>query len=647
MSNKKLKLRFHGKILDQLGIQAYHTPSAALSELVSNAWDADAHNVHITLPDISNQDAEIIIKDDGSGMTFLDCENRYLNIGYNRRELEKGATSKGMRPILGRKGIGKFAGFGISEKIHIRTISEETGEETCFELNINELRGDSYIDGVSKDIPTEHSVNPANKKYHGTTITLKSLNLPNKIRTDFSQNMSRKFLLHKNVGDFNIFINNEPLKNDDLEEEAQYEFPRDYEEVDKSTIDDFGRGIVNIDDKHIIKWKVYFTYKPIKLREMQGITIFVNGKLAQNPFFFEIGGGIGGQTGQSYMTGHIEADYIDGFENDLISPERQRINWNMTEAQPLLEWGANLVKKLLILWHDKRGKNRRELLEKRVGPLRTRLEKLNGPKRKEANKVLQKIGTISSIDESQYEDIAHSVIFAIEQDRLHELWAEIEKADTLDGEKFISVLMEAGVISALNMAESVKTNLITISKLKSLITDKVNESQIRNYIAENPQLLGPEWELFEREKSLKNTILKIGDSNFKGEVYDGRLDLVLFHHDELLIIEFMKPGLHIDWEHADRCRRYVFDIRAAIEREGKFKKVNAVIVADSPIRPNPSFTKNLLSMKDENIEICSWDTIIDNAASKWKNYLEILVERGNHDVRLLDLSGSIDDNLDL
>jgi hypothetical protein len=39
---KKLRLSFHGRIIDSLGIQMYQSPVAAVAELIANAWDADA-----------------------------------------------------------------------------------------------------------------------------------------------------------------------------------------------------------------------------------------------------------------------------------------------------------------------------------------------------------------------------------------------------------------------------------------------------------------------------------------------------------------------------------------------------------------------------------------------------------------------------
>ena len=47
---RELYLRFQGRILDALGIQMYQSPTAAIAELIANAWDADAEKVEVVLP---------------------------------------------------------------------------------------------------------------------------------------------------------------------------------------------------------------------------------------------------------------------------------------------------------------------------------------------------------------------------------------------------------------------------------------------------------------------------------------------------------------------------------------------------------------------------------------------------------------------
>ncbi|MFO1465444.1 MAG: ATP-binding protein [Steroidobacteraceae bacterium] len=68
--------------LEHLGINLYSNIPAVLSEVVANAWDADARNVRITL---DKRTESITIDDDGTGMTRDGVIDRFLLIGFKRR----------------------------------------------------------------------------------------------------------------------------------------------------------------------------------------------------------------------------------------------------------------------------------------------------------------------------------------------------------------------------------------------------------------------------------------------------------------------------------------------------------------------------------------------------------------------------------
>lgn len=87
-----------------------------------------------------------------------------------------GDKSPNGRPILGRKGIGKFAGFGIAEKIIVDTTSAQTGERTVFALDLDKLQSDEFIQfGRHPIVVVEaHGPNAGRKSSHGTKIRLLS-----------------------------------------------------------------------------------------------------------------------------------------------------------------------------------------------------------------------------------------------------------------------------------------------------------------------------------------------------------------------------------------------------------------------------------------------------------------------------------------
>jgi len=125
-----LYLDFHGRFIDALGIQMYQKPTAAIAELIANAWDADAKSVDITLPTQLGPGAEIVVADTGIGMTLKECQEHYLKVGRNRRHGGSETTPAG-RPVLGRKGIGKFAGFGIEPRTSRLPVAEALPVPGC------------------------------------------------------------------------------------------------------------------------------------------------------------------------------------------------------------------------------------------------------------------------------------------------------------------------------------------------------------------------------------------------------------------------------------------------------------------------------------------------------------------------------------
>lgn len=64
-NNTKYQMTIDLNVLNHLGINLYSNIPSVISEVVANAWDADAEEVNIEI-DVENDD--IIITDDGHGM---------------------------------------------------------------------------------------------------------------------------------------------------------------------------------------------------------------------------------------------------------------------------------------------------------------------------------------------------------------------------------------------------------------------------------------------------------------------------------------------------------------------------------------------------------------------------------------------------
>ena len=92
-------------VLESLGINLYSNAAAVLSEMVANAWDADATEVTI---DWMTSGQVVVIADNGRGMTAEDINKRFLKVGYKKRINEGSMSPRWDRLYMGRKGIGKL-----------------------------------------------------------------------------------------------------------------------------------------------------------------------------------------------------------------------------------------------------------------------------------------------------------------------------------------------------------------------------------------------------------------------------------------------------------------------------------------------------------------------------------------------------------
>lgn len=661
-NQKTVKLKFNSKIIDQLGTDMYQHPVAAIAELISNAWDADAENVEITYPteNITEPSAEIIIKDDGLGMSFEDFQDKYLNVGYNRRGNQVNATTPKGRKIMGRKGLGKFAGFGIASLIEIESISAVTGEHFIFKMDLEEFQAHDEdgtgFDFTEKEWPVEiyESSNPQKCSSHGTTIKLKKLTLSQNIRTDFPQSMSRRFILHNQNDNFQITINSKPLPEDDTFNLIRYDFPSDYtaEEKEGLNIKIEDSYAVEELDGHPFKWRIAFTTTPAK-KELNGISIFASNKIAQNPFFFNLTGNISAQHALAYLVGQIRADFVDSFPKDMIGPERQRINWSRQEVNSFMLWGQAKIRELTDLWKKRRTKAKQEIIENKINKFGERLDQLQPTERVSLKKALNRIAEIEELNEDKFEIFAESLLVAAENGRLQQLIVDIgEQKEQFDAGKFLELLAEEKILAAVQIGETIYNKIQVLKTLYAKINNGENENPLRDFIAQHPWILSPQYETFIIEKSLKNIIIQYFDQKpNEAEITDAkehfrkRVDLILRNKisDELVIIEFMKPSEKLDRDHITRTELYTDIVEEycsiTTPEHRKFSLKAAFIIANELAGTLASFAKKK-SANTPPLYILDWATLLLNSKMSFEEYFCLLTDQAPEDFRIKSMKNN-------
>jgi hypothetical protein len=357
-------LTFEVAIIEHLGLNLYSEVHSAISELIANAYDADASEVTITVPinqplGLSGQ--TIVISDTGHGMRYSAARDNYLRIGRNRRQATGSNKSKsGKRRVIGKKGIGKLAGFGIADEIQVRTVAPEDWDSegkpsgqhylTEFILNLNGIRiappindDAAGVDPSAPDLVREYRpdlihVDEPTVLPHGTTITLRNIRPLDEIDfDDFITRLTRKFAIFDSKFKVTIQpVGGEGITLSRFDLPCQFRFPA----LTEGTYSDgWLTHIVETPNagRKTVRYWIGFTAKPIKKDAERGITVIAGGKQVQEPFEFKITGGTTGQFGLQYLTGQVEADWLDEGSIDVIASDRASIRWSDPNASALLK----------------------------------------------------------------------------------------------------------------------------------------------------------------------------------------------------------------------------------------------------------------------------------------------------------------------
>lgn len=233
-----MNFQVEGRITELLG-QNYSSVEHALKELIDNAWDADAENVYVSLPDNLSPEVRFIkVSDDGIGMSNENVRNDYMHIARNRLVFGGDRTKIKNRKIKGRKGIGKFAGLLIANQMTVKTTQSEI-------TTIFTLQKDSFAEATNniseQTIPIEVVNSP--KTHSGTEILLNDLDILSLTPDDYKL---RQLLVleYGREYDFNIYINDVKLEVEDIGGK-NYNFKEDFGEGKKALLN------FNIADKEI------------------------------------------------------------------------------------------------------------------------------------------------------------------------------------------------------------------------------------------------------------------------------------------------------------------------------------------------------------------------------------------------------------
>ena len=344
--------------VDKLGVCLYDRVSAVVAELVANAYDADAENVKVRVPlgtllarhdpgtgQIKEHGYSIEVRDDGHGMTPSEANDHFLWVGKDRRKNPKqgGRSRNKNRQVMGRKGVGKLAPFGICKIIEVISAG---GAKTNRGYVVSHFIMDYDKILEHSDRPVEIEKGEYDRTYRetsGAIIRLRNF-LPKRVpdQETFHRQLAVRFGLRQNMFKIEVEDTRNPNLNPPFEV-GSYDIP-----LMENTRVDLSDKPIELDDgtKLPVSGWMGLAKEAYKNEEMAGVRIYARGKIVATTRDFERPAGFTGEfTLRSYLVGEIHADWIDEDDGEyLITTNRQNILWESDYGRALRKWGAERIK---------------------------------------------------------------------------------------------------------------------------------------------------------------------------------------------------------------------------------------------------------------------------------------------------------------
>ncbi len=579
-SKQPYRMKFDIGTIKHLGLQMYSTLPSVIGELVANSWDADATRVEITLPDKPiDAFAEIVICDDGIGMSDADVRNKYLIIGRDRRDEEKADRTPARRPIMGRKGIGKFSAFGIAKEIAVESVKD--GEVSHFRMNYDELLENAENREI--ELP---QLSPTGDVSKGTTVTLRHITKfqTRSIPIDMlRRRLARRFAVIGAQHNFEVIINGEPISPEDrdlkrlLEKDMNgepYLWEYNNEEIEPETGWTVSGWIGCLNRR-----------SPDINRIDRGIALMARGKLVQEPFVFDAVGGQ--QFAFSYLIGELHVEFVDAVE-DTIGTTRNSLVWDTEANTALKEWGQKKVNKIASAWAKKRREDNEWRLRKNqlYVNFQKRAEEIGNTRAlKLADRLVrQAVGKNPLSDAKELEPIIQMCLDFLEFDTFWEIANDLTEAELEDPGKLLDLFREWQIVEAKEMERVTRGRIATIEKLQELIeTNALEVPTLHNFLREFPWVIDPRWTLVDDEVYYSHLLRDKFPESSEVPEENKRIDFLCVREGtHLVVVEIKRPGSKVSREELRQIEDYVIfvenSLQGTTDPESQYQEVTGYLL---------------------------------------------------------------------
>jgi len=605
----KLTLKFDPNTIEHLGVSLYSKLPSVLSELISNSWDADADNITINFIDDGSK-KEIEYYDDGNGMNFDELNEKFLLIGRNRRNNTEDRTSKKGRKVIGKKGLGKLSVFGICDTIEI--ISVKDGNKNHFKMNLADIKNSKgeYNPELVCEKDSEC------REENGTKMILRKIRRKSGFNLEeIALNLSKKFLIFDQLNTTlklndseNIVISNE-LKFSTLEEQFKWSFPNE----------------LDITYKYYknISGSILTTKTPIKDTDMSGVYLTSRGKIVNTASFYGLRDN---DQFHSYVTGYLEVDFIDEFDEDVISTDRHSLNWENDDTKELQNYLQNVIRKIGNEWRKKREEVTKIAIKKTTNlDIQEWQSSLPKYEKDLSEKIISPILYNPHLDTEKSSEIIKNVIDKFDNKTFKdyaEKIADISSEEQLP--QFLELIEDWKAIEAKQFRDIAYSRIEVIKQFEEYLdTDTKEVPTLHNFLKKFSWLLDPRILEFKDEVKYSQLLKE----NFPEESLDEknrRIDFLCSNAlgEILYVIEIKRSTYEVDLKAIEQAYDYQSFLTEKYASHSGFSKVVCYVVGGSKSVDYKFKNKETTYMKTGEVFVKTYIELLEQSKEYHKEFIE-------------------------
>lgn len=609
-----------GFLQDHAGL-IVSNPNIAIVELVANSWDAGADLVQIAWPNSTN--GQLSIEDNGTGMTFEEFSERWLELNYNRVESQGDdvifpmSNRMSKRKAFGRNGKGRHSMFCFSEEYKVETWRD--GVANIFVVTRQYREFPFRVEPVEQfEKDGSGTVITSNLTYHYIPVN------------DLASLIASKFIADPS---FEIMINRTKIELTDLQElsdtqEIQIE---GIGEIKVHTIDSQSRGRTS--KQHGVAWWVNkrlvgdfswrgfddIPYLDARTSEAKRYTFVVEADV---------------------LLDQVKADWSDFLETEAVEKVQE------VAKEYILDRLKELFKNV-----------RRERKVEALGNNKDALKDMSPIARYNVGCAIDQIQAKSPTITQRDLTALVEVMSTMEQSRSkYSLLGQLSKLDSADIDGLNRLLENWTVTEALIVLDELDQRLKLIDTLSKLVEDPSADElhEIHPLIGKGLWIFGPEYEAI---SFLSNrTLTTIIESTFGGtktplnsprrrpdyvvlpnstlgiyasDSYDDRGEVRGF--DKILIVELKRGGFELTRKERQQAGEYANEIRKGSRVSKSTQIVGFVLgatISDDAVDPITEGTTTAIYTR-------TYETVIRQAHARTFN-LQKRLEEANKDYKFAD-----------